>query len=82
MRAVCVIKQSYFYSNLREKWGGQKIREINMFDHFFSAAGELLLFHFMIFFNTISASEKVSGIKEGRKIPCFFCFCSLYSKIF
>lgn len=35
MHAACVIKLPYFYSNVREKWGGQKIREINMFDHFF-----------------------------------------------
>lgn len=35
MHAVCMIKLPYFYSNVREKWGGQKIREINMFDHFF-----------------------------------------------
>lgn len=84
MHAVCLIKLPYFYSNVREKWGGgQKIREINMFDHFFSAAGELLLLHFMISLNTISASEKVSGIKEekGEK-SLVFCFCSLYSKIF
>lgn len=35
MHAACVIKLPYFYSNVREKWGGQKIREINMFDLFF-----------------------------------------------
>lgn len=35
MHAACMIKLPYFYSNVREKWGGQKIREINMFDHFF-----------------------------------------------
>lgn len=45
---------------------------------FFSAAGELLLLHFMISLNTISASEKVSGIKE-EKGEKSLVFCFLFS---
>lgn len=77
MHAVCVIKLPYFYSYVREKWGGgQKIREINMFDHFFSAAVELLLLHFTIFFITIFFEYQVSGIKEekGEKFLVLFLF--------
>lgn len=79
-----MIKLPYFYSNVREKWGGQKIREINMFDHFFfffSAAGELLLLHFMIFFYFLFFEYQVSGIKEEKGEKSLVLF-SLYSKIF
>lgn len=50
MCAVCVIKQSYFYSNVREKWGGQKIREINMFDLFFFCSKRVAVASFHDFF--------------------------------
>lgn len=50
MHTVCVIKQPCFYSNVREKWGGQNIREINMFDHFFSCCMRVAIASFHDFF--------------------------------
>lgn len=76
MYAACVIKLPYFYSNVREKWGGQKIREINMFDlfFFFSAAGELLLLHFMIFFIFYFLNTRCLVSKKKREKNPSFCF--------
>lgn len=50
MHAACMIKLPYFYSNVREKWGGQKIREINMFDHFFFCSSRVAVASFHDFF--------------------------------
>lgn len=75
MHAVCMIKLPYFYSNVREKWGAQKIREINMFDHFFfSAAVELLLLHFMIFFIFYFLNTRCLVSKKKREKNPSFCF--------
>lgn len=74
-----MIKLPYFYSNVREKWGGQKIRELNMFDHFFFCSSRVAVASFHDFFYFLFFEYQVSGIKEEKGEKSFVFFCFLFS---
>lgn len=72
-----MIKLPYFYSNVREKWGGQKIREINMFDHFFFCSSRVAVasFHDFFFIFYFLNTRCLVSKKKREKNPsfCFLC---------
>lgn len=70
-----MIKLPYFYSNVREKWGGtENKRDKHVWPFFFSAAVELLLLHFMIFFIFYFLNTRCLVSKKKREKNPSFCF--------
>lgn len=79
-----MIKLPYFYSNVREKWGGtenKRDKHVWPFFFFFFCSRRVAVASFHDFFYFLFFEYQVSGIKEEKGEKSLVLF-SLYSKIF